>query len=739
MTPALLLAAAALAADPADKLLETFGPGFEAMRQSGLIVVHGKPGQWRLQALDWKALGELSRRAKAVEELGAAWMKLAEGSSVAQGQRPSFMSLSELPQRRPMTPAVHALVVALGGYHAEWRALTGGSDIQPAAPPLNLFDTRWGKRFAARTHADRLEDAQPLAKPFFDQVLAQFKPDPGAREHFLQWVSERHNADAAPALERDLASGIASDDLKGWIRKYLAEERRRFQLERYRRAVKALERKGLAADFASLSAITKPFLDKPGLLSEMEAWQREPAAGGPRLKSVGLHVPQPAGAGQHEMGDVIDLTAGYWLDGLPENASVYVEETTFFENENGFWGVETRQAARRNGGPYALARRAQVPDSRPFTFRLIVSAPGGEPMSDSIQVKPGKDFETALRKLAVADQRSLLCDFKTAEAAFSDLVESLAEPARDRAQYRELHTAARHRRAYAARHAAELAKLEEAIAASRADASPDQCRYDESRTKNAIRRVRNLPAGCDKLLPDLERQLALIRRRGEDQKLFQKLYEQGHSRWKDCSFIPASESFAAALAVLDADPAARCGRTAELAGKAEHEQHAARADVIWRERHAAELAKAESEVSPQKRLGLLRPLLARMNGAAAPLCFSEQRKRTDALIAKAADALVAPEPGEVERVLPPDGALSSVVNEVSAGRRALVKDAERVQARRAEEQGPASVEPPSRKAAVKADETGRAAAESPKPPKPKVKPAPARKKKAAAKKNPRAT
>lgn len=704
----LLLPVRLWAADPAEKLLEAFGQaGFDELRKSGLIIVHGKPGAWRLQAVDWRTLGELSKRAKAVDALVAARQASLQGAAVA----PDFLSVSELPARPPMTPAIHALAKALAGVAAEQAALPEGAPDTPL-----LFSTRWGKRFAARTHADRVEDPAALAKPFFDQALAAVEPEPGAREHFAGWVSDRHNVDVKPILERDLATGIASEELRGWIRKYLVEERRRLSIERFLAAARKLGRT-VELDLAALTAVTRPLAERPGLLAEMETWTRPAAAGPVRFKSVGLHVPQPTRLGQHELGDSIVLAGGYFVDGLADGASIHVEETTYVETEEGFGRVETRTAQRRNGGPYALSRKLTVSDSKPFTFKAVVSAPDVEPIEDAAKVPVGADFETALRRLAVADQRTLLCDFKGAEAAYAELDESLTDAAKEKPQYRELRLAAQVRRRQAANRVEDLAKLEELIAASRADASPDRCDYDASRTETAVRRLRSLPAGCDRLLPDLEKQLAVIRRRHADQRIFASLVEQARSRWRDCSFIPASETFASALAILDADPAARCGKTAALAEEAERELPAARADLLWRDAYTRKLNEAESEISAQKRLALLRPILARIDGSKAPGCFAPQRKRAEALLKKAAEALVSPEPSEVERLLPQDAALSRTADEVAGARRQALADVQRALRQRAEEQDPAAVEEPEEgPAAIQAGDQDEA-------PKPAVRPA----------------
>ena len=698
---ALLLPPAAYAAAPdappvsaddagARWLADNFGlEGRDALKAKGYVVLQGKKDAGRLQFVHWKAFEALSRRGHAALELAGAYTFLGSGSPVSITASPAFLPLTELPATGLVTPALHVLIDALAAYHQAWTSLYGAAGPEGAKSP-GLYDTPWGKRFLGRTHGDTVEDAKILAKPFFEEMLAGVRREPEAQAHFQQYISSRYKTDVGSMLAADATSGDLSEELRGWLRKYLEDQRRLLVLEQVRKGLEALEKKeNFTKDLKTLESVARVLKDKPSLLSELEALPKQSAAGKVKLTTAGLHLQQPTRLGQFELGDSVMLSGAYWVDGLPEGKSAEIEETTLAETPRGAGQIETKLVKRANGGPYTFSRAFRLRDSAPFLFRSILSSPESNVLSDSLEVPVSRDFETAALKLAAADQQALSCAFKEAEALYAKPEETVAEAAKEKPQYRELVKDSQQRRQAAAKDAADLVKLEEAMAASRADGSPETCQYKTQRTEAAIAMVRRLPAGCDKHLAALDAQLAMIRRRASDQDAFAKAQALAASRAKSCDFGLAVEQAGRGLAILEADPAARCGKTAEEAKQLEEGLGSLRAEELWRIAFGADLKDAEAEASPRGRLATLNPLIARIASRPNAACFSKERAKAETLSAKAGEALQASE--ALAKGLAADGGLAATLAEVSAERAKLVSADATAQGKKAEEQSPVAV------------------------------------------------
>ena len=601
-----------------------------------------------------------------------------------------------------MTGPLHALLEALEAYHHEWTALSGSQDETAAAPALpalagpDLFDTPWGQAFAARTRADIIADPAPLAQVYFDELLAGVRAEPRAAAHFTGYFKDRYRLDVSPRLAADSRSGSASAQLRADLTRYLVDQRRFQALARIRRQVSELEKKTtLARDLRDLETAATALRNRPGLVAELEGVVQAapPAAAAPELTSAGLHLQKPAALNQHELGDAVTFSGAYWVDGLPAKQTVAVEETTYRETPGGLRDVESRTVRRGSGGPYTFSRRVLLEDSLPFTFHSVISAPSGNSIADKVDVPVAKDFELALLKLAAADGQTLSCAFPDAVASYSKLEESLAEAAGAKAQYRDLLATLRKHREEATRDAAQFAKLEAAIQEAAADATPETCRYELKRTEAAMALARSLPAGCDRDLAALRRQHALISRRAADQQAFSIDARQAAAHRRACDFALAAEDLARGLAILEADPQARCGKTAATAGLAETDLQAVRADELWSAAFAEELRAARAETAPPQRLAKLYPLIARIGSLNNPSCFSAPREQAEKL-AKAAGADLVPLDA-VAAQRPADEGLSRTVDEVAAQRRKLVAQETTLQTKQAAEQSPTGKDPSS--------------------------------------------
>jgi hypothetical protein len=700
---------------PGQWLADVFGAeGLAALQAHGAVILQGRPGTYRLQVVDWKSLEALTRSTKNVPQFSEAFQRLKAGQALAPAGPLPFLALADLPAESLMTAPLHALLEALEAYHHEWTALCGPQDETAAAAALpvlagpDLFDTSWGQAFAARSRADIVADPEPLAQAYFDEFLTGVRPEPRATAHFTAYLKDRYHSDVATLLAADSRAGAASARLRADLTRYIVDQRRFHALARIRRQVSELERKTtLSRDLRDLETVAATLRGRPGLVAEFEgvvqaapAVPAPPAAAGPELASSGLHLDKPAALNQRELGDAVTVSGAYWVDGLPAQETVEVEETTYRETPGGLRDVASRTVKRGNGGPYAFSRRLRLEDSGPFTFHSVVSAPSGNPAADRIAVPVAKDFELALLKLAAADGQALSCAFPDAVASYSKLEALLAEAAGAKAQYRDLLATLRQRRAEAMVHAEQLAALEALAKAAASDAAPETCRYDLQRTEAAMALARALPAGCDGVLAGLRRQHAFIARRAADQQAFSAEARSAAAHRRDCDFALAAEDLARGLAILEADPEARCGKLSQTAVQAEADLQAVRADELWGAAFDEQLRAARAEQSPLQRLAKLYPLLARIGSLHDSDCFAAQGEQAEKLAQAAGEDLVLPDATVAK--LPADEELPQTMDAVAAQRIKILAQATALQSKQAAEQAPTSKGPAKTPAATEA-------------------------------------
>lgn len=653
LAAAVLLFASPSFAAPLDAFTQAFGEaGLKTLTERGYLVLQGSGAGRRLAAVHWKALEGLAAVAGACKKLDH-----------------DFGSCRVLPPDGAMTPRLHALADAIVAEDQERFALESSSSsrTEPAGLP-NLFETKWGAELAARRRADLVEDPAGLAKSYFEDELTGPRPNAEAVKHFAAVMGP----EAAAKLASDAVRGAASDDLRALIRRYLQDERRRRGLALAHARMAALTSdKDTRRELDALTALAAALSSRPGLLSSLEAAvSGAPAPGGaPKLRSAGIHLWAPTRLGQHELGDEAVVSGAYWVDGLDEGASIDVDETVFIETSRSFSAVESRAVRRKNGGPYPYERRVTIDQTRPFAFVALVSAVSGSVVAERAEVPVAPDFELSLKREAEALQASQSCDPKAAEAIYSQLSELIAEAAKVKPQYRALLERTRRGKAKAAEDAAALAKLTQAVAASRPDATAQQCAYDAGRTDAAIALARRLPPGCDgQFLPDLFAQRSLISRRAADQKWFLRASSNARSRRRSCDFAGASEQWTAALAVLEADPSARCGKVDEEAKAAEGDLIQVRRARLWSETLNKSLDKAENTVAPAERLAMLAPALARLNTLDDHDCRRDAIKRAERLVEKAGSDEAGPTDDEAKRRLPADSTAAAVTGQVRGAR-----------------------------------------------------------------------
>lgn len=679
--------AAVVAPDTAmGKLVEELGrPAIQTLRDRAYVVIQDQKETERLQAVHWKALEQLSGLAGSASRFADSAKALVAGQP-AKSAPEDLDRLAALPMSGAMTPELQTAAQGLAAIQRQLAALGAEGSAAPAVLGAQkpLFETPWGKKLSDETRADLSADPSGLADRLWAELLAGPNAEPAATAHFQEWARRRApNADAR--LEGDARSGRLSPELRRSLEKYLAEQRRLSELRRLNDStVKLLKSRRATEQLAALEAAVRALAAHQDLLRDLEAKPvpLEASAPKPKLTTAGAHLQAPTRLNQHELGDDVSVSGAYWVDGLKEGESVEVEETTFVERPSGFSNVRVEKSKRANGGPYAWYARVTVDESHDFALRAVISAAGSNPLSERVIVPVSQDFEVALSKLAAADAAVAACRFDA--AGYGPLAAELAAPAKEKKQYDNLKRAAESRAKDAAEQQKTLSKLESLIAESHADASPETCRYETKRTADALAIARKLPAGCDRYVPALERRLADIRRRKAAQDAYTRAAAESRSRRKSCAFAAAAERAAAALSILDAEPAARCGALADDHKALERELVELRTAESWRGRIEEELAASEKATEPDAKLARARAASARIGSLPDAQCLTKERSRADDLASTASDAIQG-----AASPIPPDQSVARIEAEITAERRRVLEAQQTVTGKQTEAQAPA--------------------------------------------------
>ncbi|MBI5882802.1 MAG: hypothetical protein HZB91_06830 [Elusimicrobia bacterium] len=687
------------------------------------LVVQSPKENPRFQDAQWEALAELGRLSMAAKEFGEAYARFFSGNpAVPAGAALEFTPLLTLPESGLMTPALHSAARLIIAGHSEFSALDPKALASDEG--TTLFETPWGASFAARTRADLSPDPGNLADAFFEDHLAAVQPDGAAVEHLKKHLRTVYGKDAGALIETDTRNASLSGDLRGWIKKYLLDQRRLRSLKRYHAAVARLDAKlGLASQIAELDAAASALAAHPDftdILQKKRSRTVSPAESPKtRLTATELHLHQPVRLDRHETGDTVVLTAGYWVDGLAEGENAEISETTFVDyGKHGFSEESTRRVRRSNGGLYEIRREVPLLHSRPFAFRFIVSGAETNTISGKVGVPVSDAFDHALDALTAADALALDCRFKEAEEAYSAFAGVFAESAKAKKQYADLLAAAGKRRQEALQNASALAKLEEAISASRSDLSPEKCEYGTARTEAAIKMIAAMPAGCDRFLADLHGQLRTIRKRRSDQAAFRESVSKARDLEKSCQLTASADSLAHGLAILDANPSTRCGSIDEAAKKVEADLPAARLSALWGETLSKSVEEGEAPPQPGNdptaaSLKIVNAALARLPTLPNSGCYNDQKEALLRVADSSGLSLAAPEDGAAGRLLPNDDKLAAVSASVMDEIRRIEEAKEAALHRKAQLELPAAESAPSPEAQPKQIEKHKAAAGKP--------------------------
>lgn len=693
---------------------KVIGPqALKLLAERGYLLTYRLDDTPYLAHLRWEALETLVRHAPSLLEAQAVIGGFRNGRS-PEGKEEALRALVALPSTDLVTPRIRSAASLLLDLLAE-RAAAGSLPL-PQRPFASL---PWARDFVRRYRVPEVRDSSSLVDPYFLELLTAPGPSASAQADLQEQVQGRYDSDIAAIVARDARAGQLSDELRGWISKYLEDNRRALRLVR------------LPAEFAALFADNRLQRELADLRLAADALSQDPAfldvlraalagqspavpaltgaigaaglAPGPdstaptRVTLGELHLHSPLQGDAFEPGSRATLSAAYWLDGMKRGASVRAQEFVFADfGARGARVLASTQRTLGPGGPYTLSVEAPVEDGTPFDVRLILHVAGAKPALRAESVTPSKALERALESLGRADAQLEACKLREASASY----DALAREAIERSQGAEPTAAGlaaaelkpRQRRVEAALE--DFERLDGLLEVVRQDASTRDCTFSTERAELGRSLLRRLPAGCSRdLAPELNVLLAAASKRSRDQETFRAAVAGARKLQQGCKFSEAARRFAAALAVLDADAAARCGEAAAeyetvqgrdlpaaLAGDAIRSEFSGQVDAA---------AKALEEGEPAKALAVVNPLLARLGAHAAASCYGAEGKRAEELAARAGAALS-----------PAKGALARVKDSVDATTAAVARERDRRQAeldallrREQAQQAPAALEP----------------------------------------------
>ncbi|MBI4424581.1 MAG: hypothetical protein HY554_12685 [Elusimicrobia bacterium] len=643
--------------------------GAETLRllaDGGYLVVHRLRKTGHLVHVQWELLEPLVRLAPQLLDSFAALENQREGRDDAEPKEDALKAALGHPPAGLVTARVRSALSLLLDLIDERRG--AGSAPLPERP---LALQPWAADFSHRYNLAQAQDAAPLVEPFFSELLSGAGRAPAAEEHLRAHAQSRYGADIGPLLEADVRSGQLSDELRGWVEKYLSDNRRAWRLLQLPADLAALlkDRK-LQRELEDLRQSARALAADPTFLQGL----RESLAPGAlppetaRVTGGEVHVHTgPEGQG-YEAGDRASISAAYWLDEVPRGRSARVQETVFADRgPHGIELLHSSQRSRGSGGPHAVAADAELREGRPFVVRFIAQPEGGRPVHREAAVSPAGALDAALAKLGRADAAFASCKLAEAAAAYEALSQELGERSR-RPQFARLAAELRPRQKRAALAQEDHAALDGLLEGVRLDASPQTCAFSEARGLKARALLSRLPAGCSReLAPEINQLLTAAVQRRRDQDTFWAGLEGARRLERACQFPQAAERYAAALAVLDADPSAKCGRAQEEYRRVhELELPAALAADGVRSGFHAELDAASESLGagdPARALAKTNPLLARLAALRSPGCYETERRKGEELALTAEAGLQSPAQALARVPDPMDGTFAAVARE----------------------------------------------------------------------------
>ncbi len=420
-------------------------------------------------------------------------------------------------------------------------------------------------------------------------------------------------------------------------------------------------------DLRTLAARLADAGDLPDRLKSLLSEEDAPAA--VRLDAPELHL-RGADSAPFEPADTVVFTVAYWVDGLAAKTDTEVVELLYLDRGARGMSLVGRSAQKRSaGGPYTVAVNAVLPEAGKLTYRLVIDASEGVPLSRETVVDVSPELDALRLDAAAAEQSARACRLDEAAAAWAAVIGKLVGSAKP-ARLRVLADARARLKAVDAWQGLKHS-LADSLDGARLYATPERCEYRSDRADRALSLLKSLPAGCDRdsgAEPGAAAELVRLARdtasRRRLQEAFSAATAQARDREASCRPQEAARLYASALALLDSDPATRCGDF-------EREYAAVRLSDLPRaagaERMGAslegELANAHKRFAagdPAGALAVLHPLSTALRRLPDARCWSEALRKADEL-AKAAGVALGPKDGPgLKAALPADDPSAAV-------------------------------------------------------------------------------
>lgn len=591
----------------------------------------------RIPFVAWKALESLIARRAAWTSLVRAYDTNVESPNLI-GKLGDLRALQSLPSGGFMNSGVKTAVDLLAAHFRDAEALPNKA-TRLQLP--RLFETPVGKVFLARAKVPLRRDAAALAGEYFRELLSGPAAPAEARDHFLSYMSAVYGEDLKKTLIRDRTAAALSDELAKPLIRYLRDQRRLWNVHQTPKRLRALSRHSkLKADLKALKRVLAGMTGTSGLIAKAkEAWAPTDDAPQAHLEVTDLHVYSLQDSDTIDTGDTIEISIAYWVKGLVPKRKAPVTIAGFIDGgERGILQRTLSVKKRKNGGPYTFTVRVKMRAFQPVTYRFHL----GEPQSSTVQRSVDLSISPRLAEMhaqaAAAENLRLICRFDEAAEALRELGAELGSLT-GKFQFKAMLKDVKRRSAQLADERERLAQLRDGLDGARLHSIPDQCDYRTARVERALKLLGKLPPGCGLLKENGETPLAnelesLFRKTGArraNQEGFRRAAAEARELEETCRFRKATRRYATALALLDADPEARCGVWRREHGiLSRRDINRARSAASFAERaerriHAASrrLAKGESAAV----LEILNPLITALSTLENARCYKPQLKR----------------------------------------------------------------------------------------------------------------
>jgi hypothetical protein len=539
----------------------------------------------------------------------------------------------------PVTPALRsaaALLARRASEEAEAPARLRGFAGKA------LQDFPWGRDFWDRIHGDLVADFRLPAEAFFKSLLLNGGM-PGPRAHYLAHIREAHGSDTADRLDRDLSEGIPSTETLSSIALYLSDQKHLWRASRFEAGLSSLD--GDAAfqkDLRDLSALL-PALSGERLASMRRALAPDAAKLPAAFSGAEIRVHPASGREGFDRGDDASVSLAYWIDGVGPKDSIEVSEAGLLDA--GAAGVSEAGVlgARRKGpGPHTAAFRVPLRASGQMTFRLVLYAREAALVRREASFRVEARLDEALEAAGAAETAAGACKMDEAASAFAALAAGLRDAA-GKPQFKAALSWAEPRERLAQKQAADFRALFRFLERARSRASSELCDFDPEDARFARSLLDSLPPGCDQaaagagttLRAEIEDLLEKTENRRAAREAFRLEASRAEGLEASCRGLEAAGAYAAALARLDSDPAARCGALEKEYSRIRLQAlPRAQAAKAFEDEASAALAKAANLSASRDfdgALAVLNPLIARIDTMNSRSCLRAQRREARAL------------------------------------------------------------------------------------------------------------